>query len=422
MKAQNNICAILLNISMILRAVLCASLLLLCSVQLGAQRINPSSASFASSSTYDVSSPARFSIGRRAAGIAAVSLPVIALGGVAALDADGGLKNLRDSWIPDYRKHADDWLQYSPGALMLALKCVGVQGRSSWGEMATASAAAYVIMGASVNALKYMTSVDRPDGIDSHSFPSGHSATAFMMAGLLTREYGEDCPWVGAGAYTLAAATAAMRIANNKHWTSDVLVGAGLGILSSEAGYLISDILFKKDWAEKELSDDETPSFIGLSTGAGWMAGNNVASRTRSWQTGVEGAWFLGRHIGVGGRMLFSYAAEASSDNAAKFGTMAAGAYFNLPLSERISLGSKLLAGYYIQTDDSFSLSSGDSYYLCGISLGNGLDLGTGLSLSVRLREHYGLRLFADYDLLTPTSKFRSVHNFTLGFSFNILW
>ena len=35
-------------------------------------------------------------------------------------------------------------------------------------------------------------------------------------------------------AYTLASATGALRIANNKHWASDVLVGAGLGIASAE--------------------------------------------------------------------------------------------------------------------------------------------------------------------------------------------
>ena len=403
-----------------LRAILSA-ILLIFAVQTNAQRVAPATSSdFSGRSlplTSNTDSPQRYSIGRKAGQIAVTSVPVMALGGVAALDTDGGLKNLRDSWIPDFHNRADDYLQYSPGALMLALKAVGVQGRSTWGEMLTASAAAYVIMGVSVNALKYTTSVERPNGADTHSFPSGHSATAFMMAGLLTREYGELSPWVGIGAYSVASATGAMRIANDRHWLSDVLVGAGLGILSSEAGYFLSDILFGKDWKDEELSCDETPSFIGLYTGTGWFFGSSVPSGSRTSHAGVEGAYFLDPHFGLGGRALISYAAQdleahsgsssVSSGDSANLVSVSAGGYFNLPVCKRISLGSKALIGYYRQTDDNVS----ERY-----DLGGGLDLGTGLSFNVRLRDHYGIRLFADYDFLASRSLL------TLGLSINALW
>ena len=345
----------------------------------------------------------RFGIGRKAGQIAVVSLPVVALGGVAALDADGGLKNLRDSWIPDFRNRTDDYLQYSPGAVMLALKAAGVQGRSTWGEMLTASAAAYAIMGVSVNALKYTTSVERPDGADTHSFPSGHSATAFMMAGLLTREYGELSPWVGVGAYSLASVTGAMRIANNKHWLSDVLTGAGLGILSAEAGYLISDILFKKDFSCEELSDDETPSFFGLYTGMGWQWSS---AESRVSHFGLEGAQYLSPYFGLGGRALLSCAGTSESLN--NFVSFSAGAYFSLPLFKRISLSSKVLAGYYSEC--------GSQAFSDDMISGNGLDLTTGLSANLRLRDRYGIRLFADYDFLASRSLL------TLGFSVSALW
>ena len=359
----------------------------------------------------------RCEIGRKAERTAVASLPVIALGGVAALDADGGLKNLRDSWIPDFRNRTDDYLQYSPGAVMLALKAAGVQGRSTWGEMLTASAAAYAIMGVSVNALKYTTSVKRPDGVDTHSFPSGHSATAFMMAGLLTREYGELSPWVGVGAYSLASVTGAMRIANNKHWLSDVLTGAGLGILSAEAGYLISDLLFGKSSSYEALSDDETdetPSFIGLYTGTGrlWPS----SGKARASHFGLEGAHFFNSWLGLGGRALLSCAWPSSETSAAaasappaapnNFVSFSAGAYFSLPLCQRFSLSAKALAGYFHECSE----------YNSALRIGNGLDLATGLSANLRLRDHYGIRLFADYDLLDSHSLL------TLGFGVNVLW
>lgn len=41
----------------------------------------------------------------------------------------------------------------------------------------------------------------------------------------------------------MATATGLMRMANNKHWLSDVMVGAGIGILSTEFGYWIADAI-----------------------------------------------------------------------------------------------------------------------------------------------------------------------------------
>ena len=37
----------------------------------------------------------------------------------------------------------------------------------------------------------------------------------------------------------MATATGAMRVFNKKHWVSDVVAGAGIGILSAEVGYML---------------------------------------------------------------------------------------------------------------------------------------------------------------------------------------
>lgn len=89
-------------------------------------------------------------------------------------------------------------------------------------------------MGIMVNSIKYTVKAKRPDSNARNSFPSGHSATAFMGAELIRQEYG--APYA-IGAYTVATAVAILRIYNDRHWLNDVIAGAGIGILSARIGY-----------------------------------------------------------------------------------------------------------------------------------------------------------------------------------------
>lgn len=129
--------------------------------------------------------------------------------------------------------HADDWLQYLPSAAYLGLGAFN-QGKHRFVEHAAVCATAWSIMGISVNALKYSFADLRPDGSTRNSFPSGHTATAFMGAELLRLEYGG---WWGAGAYAVAGTVAVLRVYNGRHWVNDLLGGAAIGILSANAAY-----------------------------------------------------------------------------------------------------------------------------------------------------------------------------------------
>ena len=73
---------------------------------------------------------------------------------------------------------------------------------------------------------------ERPDLSDNLSFPSGHSAVAFTNATLLYYEYKDSNFWYASSGFLFAGATAAFRLANNKHYASDVLAGAGIGMAS----------------------------------------------------------------------------------------------------------------------------------------------------------------------------------------------
>ncbi len=62
---------------------------------------------------------------------------------------------------------------------------------------------------------------------DYHSFPSGHTIVAFSAASVISSNFRN--PAVYAISYSLATGVAMARIYKDKHWFSDVLMGAALG-------------------------------------------------------------------------------------------------------------------------------------------------------------------------------------------------
>jgi len=83
-----------------------------------------------------------------------------------------------------------------------------------------------------VQGVKFATRRQRPDGSDNHSFPSGHTASAFATASVLNRHLG----WkFGVPAYGFATYVAMSRMSANKHHMSDVIMGAAVGLAAGRA-------------------------------------------------------------------------------------------------------------------------------------------------------------------------------------------
>lgn len=358
-----------------------------------------------------------------------IGVPLI-VGGLIVKREDDHFRGLRNEYLPRFNRHLDDYMQYAPAAVMLGMKVAGVQSRSSWGRMLVSDAFSALLMGGVVNTLKQTTNVERPDGSNKHSFPSGHTATAFMTATMFTKEYGHKSPWVGVGAYSVATATGLMRMANNKHWLSDVLTGAGIGILSTEVGYYFADLIFREKginrFANENMFDRmDKPSFVSLYLGlniplSGYDINEEMEFRTSSGSSaGVEGAYFFNPYVGVGGRFTVSNTLiivneERAENNTFDAISLCGGSYFSYPLSSRWLIGSKLLGGYvhYPQlelTDRSVSSRSG----FC---------MGSGVSLTFKAKEYYGIRFFLDYNLLPSHSRNSGeyMNMLTLGSSFMI--
>lgn len=89
-----------------------------------------------------------------------------------------------------------------------------------------------LVTGVLTSILKASVSRERPDGSDHFSFPSGHTSTVFASAMVLQEFYG----WkAGVPAFMLGALTAASRMQDNRHWLSDTVGGALLGVVIGHA-------------------------------------------------------------------------------------------------------------------------------------------------------------------------------------------
>ena len=142
-----------------------------------------------------------------------------------------------DKEDPDAKTTIDNYTLFVPAAAVLGLNVAGVRGKNNLLDATLIYAISSSIANGIVMPLKRLTKEQRPDGSDVLSFPSGHASTAFVSAEFLRQEYKEVSPWIGVVGYGFAVATGYLRMYNNKHWFSDVVAGAGIGILSTRATY-----------------------------------------------------------------------------------------------------------------------------------------------------------------------------------------
>lgn len=140
------------------------------------------------------------------------------------------------------RLRFDDYLQYAPIATNLCMELAGVEGVHPRGVRNVALLTGFTLLTLTTRIPKAIIKEMRPDGVDSHSFPSGHTATAFFGADMTRREYGWG--WGGA-CYGVAGTVALARMYNNKHWLGDVLAGAGIGLICADMAYVLTPYLLE---------------------------------------------------------------------------------------------------------------------------------------------------------------------------------
>ena len=250
------------------------------------------------------------------------------IGGAVTWNYRKDIHDFRNRYLPDFHSNYDDYLQYGPAITALGLNLSGVKGRHQFGRATVNYAYSTAISSIVVRILKLSTHVLRPDGSAYNSFPSGHTTTAFMSATFLHKEYGQYVdPRYSILGYTMAIGTGIGRQTNDRHWISDVLVGAGIGILSTEAAYLLADKIHG-DWglnlkqpSSNYYNSSDKPSFINIKMGIANSLFHQVSGHVNTnldpgIAMGLEGAWFFKKQFGIGAQVSFlSYAFNMSGSN-----------------------------------------------------------------------------------------------------------
>ena len=208
----------------------------------------------------------------------------------------------------------------------------------------------------------------------------------------------------------MATATAVGRVLNNRHWVTDVLVGAGVGIIATDLGYFVTDLLMKGKGKKRSVlkafssNEQQNPSFLGITVDAGMgteqLSVSHVAvqsSTSKNYQVddhafdlhlhlgtnvsvSMEGAYFLNNYVGLGGQIRataipIKATFDVNPDNYLSIegvdkqliasymkliGTEAypmglfdfsGGVYFSYPIFNRLRVGSKFLVGRRVITD-----------------------------------------------------------------------
>lgn len=170
------------------------------------------------------------------------SIVPLSLVGVGLLINNSNFENnlqtdLRNNVGNNYEFKIDDYMLFVPIAQMYAADALGIQAKNHWFDQTKYLFISNVVATGISELLKSMITKTRPNGSDAHSFPSGHTTIAFTNAAVLQNEFEETAPVFAYSGYAFAATTGVFRMLNNKHYLSDVLVGAGIGILVTQLVY-----------------------------------------------------------------------------------------------------------------------------------------------------------------------------------------
>ena len=144
---------------------------------------------------------------------------------------------LRNQVGNDYEFKIDDYLIYAPVVqLYLADALLGAKSKNHWFDQTKYLFMSNMLSSGVSYSIKKIVNKERPNG-NNLSFPSGHTTVAFTNATVLKNEFKDSSVLLAYSGYAFAATAGTFRMINNKHWFSDVLAGAGIGILATEIIY-----------------------------------------------------------------------------------------------------------------------------------------------------------------------------------------
>lgn len=348
--------------------------------------------------------------------------------GAILIAVNENFNNVRQRYQPNFEDPLDDYIQYAPIAAVYTMNLFGYKGRHNIPRYTLNFATTGVVMLAGIQGFKSVINITRPDDSSDNSWPSGHTATAFMAAHMLNKEYGYKNPYIAIAGYTVATTVGAMRQLNNRHWFSDTVAGAGFGIGLTELGYYLSDLIYK-DYGVNEMEikvkepNYDKPSYFSSKLGYAKLLSTLTGPGRQifgddGFQINTDGVYMFNPYFGMGATLSFAsfplkeeasvpYPTTNIESNAIGVTTLAAGPSLGFPLSQSLLLNAKLLFGYSRSTEASFVIDTemqSDIIY-AEVEEGNDFSFIGGLMLNKTFSKRMGVGLFAEYTKTTPEAE-----------------
>ena len=160
------------------------------------------------------------------------------------------------------RSKVDDYIQYAPIVELYTFDLIGLKSKNSVFDHTKYLIITELLTFGVVRSIKLATDVDRPN-TDYYSFPSGHTTQSFASATVLYNEFKDTNIYLASSGYLFSSLTGVYRMINNKHWVSDVLFGAGLGVLIANFVYYWAPLKNWNPFKKSRLKAMSVSSFNG---------------------------------------------------------------------------------------------------------------------------------------------------------------
>ncbi|MDR0711000.1 MAG: phosphatase PAP2 family protein [Prevotellaceae bacterium] len=169
-------------------------------------------------------------------------------------------------YMPQTNITVDNYLQYAPMLGMYAADIAGVKAQNSVWDQTKYLIFSQLACALVVQTLKYTVREQRPNKGAYNSFPSGHTSVAFVGATVMYHEFKSTNRILAYSGFFVATAVGVLRQTNRKHYISDVLAGAGIGMLSANLIYYFKPL---KAWQPFSKSNNFSllPYYNGESAG-----------------------------------------------------------------------------------------------------------------------------------------------------------
>lgn len=282
------------------------------------------------------------------------------------------------------------------------------------GPVITRVAGSLALNAAITEAFKGTVHKLRPQSVYEHnSFPSRHTSWAFTASTILSNEFGARCPWISVAAQSAATALGVTRVSSLRHYGSDVAAGAAIGILSTEAAYAITGLIFR-DSSRRSLYPVDG-ALSGLSSSSLLLI--PVDARLGSgWGLRVDPSFAVSSHWSIGPAaewMAFSPHGDYFADKYSYLAVLAAARY-SLPLGSRVLFETDASAGpYFGLKEQDYHLLGGPPRHSADID-DRGLDAGIGVDVLLRWSPRLASRAGVGYKIM-GRRRFSSMISFSIG-------